>query len=61
VPELLNIFNTVWRYFPDRAVVVKSALGWPVHELKIREEEGRVVFTLWGRLINNCKFSVCER
>jgi DNA repair protein RadA/Sms len=46
VPELLNIFNTVWRYFPDRAVVVKSALGWPVHELKIREEEGRVVFTL---------------
>jgi DNA repair protein RadA/Sms len=45
VPELLNIFNTVWRYFPNRAVVVKSALGWPVHELKIREE-GRVVFTL---------------
>jgi len=25
---------------------LEEALGWPVHELKIREEEGRVVFTL---------------
>lgn len=41
-PELLNAFNTVWRYYPDRAVVVKSALGWPVHELKIVEEGGQV-------------------
>lgn len=43
-PELLNAFNTVWRYYPDRAVVVKSALGWPVHELKIVEEGGKFVF-----------------
>lgn len=46
VPELLSMFNTVWRYFPDRAVVVKSALGWPVHELKIVEEGDKFVFTL---------------
>jgi len=45
-PELLHMFNTVWQYFPDRAVVVKSALGWPVRELKIRDEGGRLVFTL---------------
>ncbi|AET31732.1 RAD55 family ATPase [Pyrobaculum ferrireducens] len=43
-PELLNLFNTVWRYLPDRAVVVKSALGWPIHELKVVEEGGRIVF-----------------
>jgi KaiC/GvpD/RAD55 family RecA-like ATPase len=46
VSELLHMFNTVWQYFPDRAVVVKSALGWPVRELKIRDEGGRLVFTL---------------
>ncbi len=46
VSELLHIFNTVWQYFPDRAVVVKSAFGWPVRELKIRDEGGRLVFTL---------------
>ena len=45
-PEFLHMFNTVWRYFPDRAVVVKSALGWPVRELKIRDEEDKLVFML---------------
>jgi DNA repair protein RadA/Sms len=45
-PELLHMFNTVWQYFPDRAVVVKSALGWPIRELKIRDEGDRLVFTL---------------
>jgi DNA repair protein RadA/Sms len=46
VSELLHIFNTVWQYIPDRAVVVKSALGWPVRELKIRDEGDKLVFTL---------------
>ncbi|MEM4765333.1 MAG: ATPase domain-containing protein [Pyrobaculum sp.] len=41
--EALNLFNTVWYYARDRAVVVKSALGWPVRELKIVEEGGRFV------------------
>jgi len=45
VPELLSMFNTVWRYFPDRAVVVRSALGWPVHELKMQEEGNRFILT----------------
>jgi DNA repair protein RadA/Sms len=46
VSELLHIFNTVWQYFPDRAVVVKSALGWPIREFKIRDEGDRLVFML---------------
>jgi DNA repair protein RadA/Sms len=46
VPELLHMFNAVWQYFPDRAVLVKSALGWPVRELRIRDEGDRLVFTL---------------
>ena len=45
-PELLHMFNAVWQYFPDRAALVKSALGWPVRELKIRDEGDRLVFTL---------------
>ena len=40
VVELLTLFNTVWRYLPDRAEIVQSAYGWPVRYLKIREEEG---------------------
>jgi len=39
--ELLGMFNTVWKYYPDRAVVVKSALGWPVRELRVVERGGR--------------------
>jgi len=39
--ELLGMFNTVWKFYPDRAVVVKSALGWPVRELRVVEREGR--------------------
>jgi len=39
--ELLGMFNTAWRYYPDRAVVVKSALGWPVRELRVVERDGR--------------------
>lgn len=38
---LLGMFNTAWRYYPDRAVVVKSALGWPVRELRVVERDGR--------------------
>lgn len=45
MPELLNMFNTVWRYFPDRAMVVRSALGWPVHELKMQVEGNRFILT----------------
>jgi len=39
--ELLGMFNTAWRYYPDHAVVVKSALGWPVRELRVVERDGR--------------------
>ncbi|ACB40206.1 RAD55 family ATPase [Pyrobaculum neutrophilum] len=44
-PDLLTMFNTVWRYFPDRAVVVRSALGWPVQVLRVREEGGRFILS----------------
>ncbi|MEZ0318999.1 MAG: hypothetical protein ABWK05_03265, partial [Pyrobaculum sp.] len=44
--EALNLFNTVWYYARDRAVVVKSALGWPVRELKIVEDGGRFVLKI---------------
>lgn len=40
-PDLDALFNTVWIYGRDTAVVHRSALGWPVRELAVEGGGGR--------------------